>query len=205
MYGRNYFIVGTTDNYDGKKLGATVPFTRYNQNFSACLSGNYYDDNKDGILNGRELRREDCMKKSVTGREEVIVAPTFLDRPSDKHPEIRGLMTAQEAYEWIVNNGGASLPARDEVDSYLVEELTSLGKKGLIIHSEEDLPMKGPGNIKSAEGLSDTDNDGMPDEFEDKYGLNRNDPKDAMKIASNGYTNIENYIFMVTFALSAEN
>lgn len=195
----NYFIAGTTGNYDGKKLGATAPFTRYNQNFSACLSGNYYDDNKDGILNGHELRQEDCMKKSVVGGEEVIVAPTFLDRPSDKHPEINGLMTAQEAYEWIVSNGGASLPARDEVDSYLIEELTSLGKKGLIIHSEEDLPMKGPGNIKSAEGLSDTDNDGMPDEFEEKYGLNKNDSKDAMKIASNGYTNIENYIFMITF------
>ena len=44
---------------------------------------------------------------------------------------------------------------------------------------------------------ADTDNDGMPDEFEDKYGLDKNDPADAMKIASNGYTNIENYIFLI--------
>ena len=54
-------------------------------------------------------------------------------------------MTAQEAYEWIVANGGSSLPVRDEVDAYLIDELTSLGKKGLIIHSEEDIPTKGPG------------------------------------------------------------
>ena len=43
----------------------------------------------------------------------------------------------------------------------------------------------------------DTDNDGMPDDFEDAYGLDKNDPSDAMKIASNGYTNIENYIFLI--------
>ena len=193
----NYFIVGTTDNYDGKKLGATAPFTRYNEHFSAYLSGNFYDDNKDGLLNGRELGRADCMKKSVVAGEEIITSPTFLERPSDVHPEIKELMTAQEAYEWIVANGGSSLPVRDEVDAYLIDELTSLGKKGLIIHSEEDIPTKGPGNIKSAEAPADTDNDGMPDEFEDKYGLDKNDPADAMKVASNGYTNIENYIFLI--------
>ena len=37
----------------------------------------------------------------------------------------------------------------------------------------------------------------MPDDFEDTYGLDKNDPSDAMKIASNGYTNIENYIFLI--------
>mgnify|MGYP000128817737 FL=1 len=148
-------------------------------------------------MNGRELGRADCMKKSVVAGEEIITSPTFLERPSDVHPEIKELMTAQEAYEWIVANGGSSLPVRDEGDAYLIDELTSLGKKGLIIHSEEDIPTKGPGNIKSAKAPADTDNDGMPDEFEDKYGLDKNDPADAMKVASNGYTNIENYIFLI--------
>ena len=89
------------------------------------------------------------------------------------------------------------LPARDQVDSYLVEELTSLGKKGGIILTEMDLPAQGPGEIKSGTKPLDTDNDGMPDDFEDTYGLDKNDPSDAMKIASNGYTNIENYIFLI--------
>lgn len=198
----NYFIVGPTRNYDGKRLGAAAPFTRYNQNFSVYLSGNFYDNNTDGMLNGRELRQDDCMKKSVVNGEEVVVSPTFLEHPSDIHPLINGLMTAQEVYEWIVRNGGASLPARDEIDTYLIDELTSLGKKGLIIHSEEDIPTKGPGNIESVPSLLDTDNDGMPDEFEDKYGLDKNNPADAMKIASNGYTNIENYIFLLHKTIS---
>ena len=40
-------------------------------------------------------------------------------------------------------------------------------------------------------------NDFMPDEFEDKYGLDKNNPADAMQLAANGYTNIENYLFLL--------
>ena len=46
---RNCFIVGTTDNYDGKGAKRMTISAR---------------DNKDGVLNGRELERADCMKKS---------------------------------------------------------------------------------------------------------------------------------------------
>lgn len=193
----NYFIVGATLNYDGKTLGATAPFTRYNEHFRAHLSGNYYDGNKDGVLNGRELTHEDCTKRKQESSTEVVITPTFLDKPSDVHPAIEGLMTARDAYEWIVQHVGASLPARDQVDSYLVEELTSLGRRGGIIFTEMDLPTQGPGEIKLGTKPLDMDNDGMPDDFEDTYGLDKNDPSDAMKIASNGYTNIENYIFLI--------
>ena len=41
----------------------------------------------------------------------------------------------------------------------------------------------------------DTDGDGMPDEWEKQYGLNPNDPSDAVKDCNgDGYTNIEKYI-----------
>ena len=40
----------------------------------------------------------------------------------------------------------------------------------------------------------DTDNDGMPDAYELKAGLNPKDTADAAKIAKNGYSNIENYL-----------
>ena len=93
---------------------------------------------------------------------------------------------------------GASLPVRDQVDAYLISELTSLGEKGTIIQNEQDtqqFPLGGAGEIKSGVSLSDTDGDGMPDEFEDGYGLDKNNPDDASQMAENGYTNIENYIF----------
>jgi hypothetical protein len=50
----------------------------------------------------------------------------------------------------------------------------------------------------------DSDNDGIPDDWEIKHGLNPNDPSDAPKIAKNGggYSNIE--IYLNTIALKGE-
>lgn len=124
--------------------------------------------------------------------------PTFLSTPSIKHNSILGQTSAEEAYKWIVKYVGACLPVRDEVDAYLIDELTSLGIKGTIIQDERDkkqYPLGGPGKIMEGEKAPDTDGDGMPDSFEEQYGLDKNDPTDASMIANNGYTNIENYIF----------
>jgi hypothetical protein len=41
----------------------------------------------------------------------------------------------------------------------------------------------------------DSDNDGMPDEWETKHGLNPNDVSDAAKdLNGDGYTNIEDFL-----------
>jgi hypothetical protein len=46
----------------------------------------------------------------------------------------------------------------------------------------------------------DSDNDGMPDDWEKKNGLNPNNAADAAQIAKNksGYSNIEEYLNSVT-------
>lgn len=124
----------------------------------------------------------------------------FLSSRPSIFPEIGQQTNAAEAYAWIVEHGGASLPARDQVDSYLIEELTSLGTKGTIIQNERDtrqFPLGGLGEIKTGEKPLDSDGDGMPDSFEDQYELDKNDPTDATKLANNGYMNIENYAFSI--------
>jgi hypothetical protein len=193
----NYFIVGPTHNYDGTNLGAATPFSRYSEAFWAYFSNNKYDYNKDGKLNGRLLTKDDCTGHRTFNGVDSICHPTFMDKPDPLFPTIKEHMTPEDAYNWVVKNGGPTLPARDQVDTYIISELTSLGTKGNIINDEASLPTKGPGELKSGVKPQDTDNDGMPDAFEDKYGLDKNNPKDAMKIAKNGYTNIENYIFLI--------
>jgi hypothetical protein len=48
---------------------------------------------------------------------------------------------------------------------------------------------------KTSAPQKDSDNDGMPDEWELKYKLNPNDPKDAaLDCNGDGYSNIEKYI-----------
>lgn len=206
----NYFIVGPVDNWQNVRqednsikvekvpMSPTPPFLGGNADFRAYYKGNYYDNDKDGSLNGFELTQ-------ANWAEYCKGEPTFLSAPSDKHPAISQQTSATEAYNWIVKNVGASLPVRDEVDQYLIDELTSLGKKGTIIQNEQDVQqfsLGGVGAIQNGEKPLDSDNDGMPDEFEDKYGLDKNDPSDAAKIANNGYTNIENYIFTLDAKLN---
>jgi pectate lyase len=200
----NYFIVGLGKNYRGVEQGdgsivteisypnPSRPFSGGNNLFRTFWRGNYFDNNKDGTLNGRPMDwAQDCSG-----------SPTFLDARSDLHPQILSQTSAERVYEWIVENVGASLPKRDQVDAYLVDELTSLGTKGTIIRNETNtgqFPLGGPGTIQTGNKPLDTDDDGIPDEFEDKWGLDIKDPSDAMKIASNGYTNIENYVFSLEY------
>lgn len=199
----NYFIKGPGYNWmdDGtgtiafSTINPTRPFIEGNASFRAYYSGNYYDENKDGVLNGVEL--------TVANWDEYCSgSPTLLASASSLHPVITERTTATKAYEWIVRNVGASLPTRDEVDTYLIDELTSLGVKGTIIRNEtktEQFSLGGPGTIKSGVKPLDTDGDGMPDDFEDKWGLDKNNPSDAVKIAANGFMNIENYAYSLEY------
>lgn len=173
-------------------MSPTKPFIGGNERFNTYCVGNFYDEDKNGILNGVEIL------PAVNWEELCSGNPTFLATCPEIFPTISQQLDAEKAYEWIVKYVGASLPVRDQVDAYLISELTSLGEKGTIIQNEQDtqqFPLGGVGEIESGVSLSDTDGDGMPDEFEDGYGLDKNNPDDASQMAENGYTNIENYIF----------
>ena len=112
------------------------------------------------------------------------------------------MVTPQAAYERIVKGVGASLPRRDKVDAYMIDELQSLGTKGVILRNQRNTRQYSLGdswkNIDTADNRpTDSDKDGIPDTIEEQYGLNKNDASDAQKIAANGYSNIENYTFLL--------
>ena len=65
-------------------------------------------------------------------------------------------------------------------------------KQGIITDPRQ---MGGYPEYKSWQPYKDSDLDGMPDEWETRYGLNPNDASDAVKDCNgDGYTNIEKYI-----------
>ncbi|MDR2129908.1 MAG: pectate lyase [Odoribacteraceae bacterium] len=169
----NYFIYGPDTR--------SKAFTRGNENFALYAKENYLDENHDGTLDGR-----------VIGKEEYGIVKWY-DRPFDFPvlPET----SAPEALAWIVKYAGCTVPARDQVDQHVIDELLSHGKKGKLIHSEKELPTKGPGTIRNGNPKKDTDRDGMPDEWEELHGLNPADPADANGyIVSDIYSNIEMYL-----------
>lgn len=183
----NYFIQGPNSGGNGVGSG--------NQLTTVYQRGNKTDMSRDGVLNGRDMDENDFARATrVDSFEDLLQSEEY---PSEHpHAPIASMsMSAEEAYQWVVDSVGACLPDRDEVDEYVIDELRSLGNKGVIISSESVLGLvNGVGNIYNAPKPLDTDNDGMPDEWEKANGLDPNDATDAVKVAANGYLNIENYI-----------
>lgn len=183
----NYFIQGPNSGGNGVGSG--------NQLTTVYQRGNKTDMSRDGVLNGRDMDENDFARATrVDSFEDLLQSEEY---PSEHpHAPIASMsMTAEEAYQWVVDSVGACLPDRDEVDEYVIGELRSLGNKGAILSSEKALMLvNGVGNIYNAPKPLDTDNDGMPDEWEKANGLDPNDATDAVKVAANGYLNIENYI-----------
>jgi pectate lyase len=102
---------------------------------------------------------------------------------------------AKEACQLVLAGAGATLPRRDAVDARVVD-MTRTGKmtykNGIVKDPNE---VGGWPQYKSGQAPLDTDHDGMPDEWEKKYGLDPNDPSDAaMDKDGDGYTNLEEYL-----------
>jgi len=109
--------------------------------------------------------------------------------------------TPHEAYLKVLAQAGALLPKRDLIDSRIVWETengTALygGTYGAgtgMIDSQDEVG--GWPELFSTPYLTDTDHDGMPDEWEIANGLNHEDPEDRNgDFNSDGYTNLEDYI-----------
>lgn len=174
----NYFITGPA--------GSTNAFSGGNDRYSIYAEDNWVDKNRNGILDGNEIPQS-----------EYGGGPTFVNTPYN-YP-VLPTISAQLLFEDMVNSVGASLPYRDNLDWMLIDDLKSLGTKGKIIGNENELLIGAPDTWDFWKGTSriDSDDDGIPDEWEIANGLNPNDASDAMKIRD-GYANIEHYINSIT-------
>lgn len=115
--------------------------------------------------------------------------------------------TAEMAFEKVLDYAGASLH-RDNLDETIVSdtrngETTYTGKdcKLGIINSQDDLKPADAGDdwsawpeLKSEKAPTDSDGDGMPDEWEKANGLNPKDAADGKQTNADGYTNLEVYM-----------
>ncbi|PXY47404.1 pectate lyase [Flavobacterium hydrophilum] len=184
----NYFI-------GGPNTSATVssPFNRGNDNFSLYGAGNYFDNNKDGVLNGT------LVPYDLTGYPTGDVA-TLLPTPYD-YPMKTPTLTAQDAYDKIVASVGASYPRRDQVDNLMISDLMSKGTVATYMYDRASFAKQfgfinnGAGHVYGAPASLDADSDGMPDAWEDANGLDKN-TADALAVSTTNapYLNIEVYI-----------
>src|SRR5690606_3515984 len=145
---------------------------------------------------------------------EGILAKIKVDKPF-KLPAFEKIMTAQQSYDYVLANVGATLPKRDAVDERIVKQV----KTGQVFYVEPKEPVAQSPYVKRRlpmdsykQGIitdvsqvggypeykgtpyKDSDNDGMPDEYEIKKGLNPRDSADASYITKSGYSNIEEFL-----------
>lgn len=178
----NYFIKGPS-------TGGTEAFVRPTETFQVFPKNNYLDYSLDGVLNGS------IADESVYSGATIVSSYSGFSNSPQLHPTITAQTSAAEAYKIIVEDVGASYPARDEVDTYLINELKSLGSKGALISNESALGLSGGvGTLASGTAPTDTDKDGIPDSWEDQMGLNKNNASDAITKDASGYLYIEKYI-----------
>jgi len=107
--------------------------------------------------------------------------------------------TAQDAFNSVLAGAGAF--PRDSVDARIVQEARTgtasgsgaAGKPGII---DNPSAVGGYPTYNSLPAPTDTDGDGIPDEWETANGLNPADPSDgAKKNLSKAYTNLEVYLY----------
>jgi hypothetical protein len=111
------------------------------------------------------------------------------------------VQSAKDAFESVLKNVGAVLPARDTLDARIINDVKN--GTGRMIDVQGNYPhgtayeatINAWPSLKSVSAPVDTDGDGMPDEWERKNGLDPNNPADApsYKLDRN-YTNIEVYL-----------
>jgi hypothetical protein len=125
------------------------------------------------------------------------------------------IIPAQQAFQYVLANAGATLPKRDAVDTRIAEQVktgkiaykegvklpeTQFKHRRLPIDSYKIGIITDPGQVGGypeykGTPYKDADNDGMPDVWEKKVGLNPNIAADAsLDRNKDGYTNIEEYL-----------
>ena len=183
--GQSYANIESNLFINGPAVGGNC-LTGGNANFHFYGTDNWQDSNRDGVYNPEVFTGDGGGDRQAT--------------PYD-YPALEK-WAANDLVEKLLPDVGASLPYRDLADCYMIDEVLSFGKKGNLITNENELPVGVPTSWSwfKGEKLADSDNDGMPDTWENAHGLKPNDASDAMEIAGNGYANIENYINGITKA-----
>ncbi|WP_025864898.1 hypothetical protein [Prolixibacter bellariivorans] len=174
----NFLIPGVNSELNGIAYSTGSPYNR------AYFAGNYY--------NGKLPENQWSLVKFRKSWADKEIRAYKQDKPFET-----GLVKkedAETAYRRVLKTGGAILPKRDLVDRRIVNDVRN--RTGKIIKSQNDVG--GWPKLLSATAPVDTDQDGMPDKWELKHGLNPNNTADGNKVGKDGYTMLEKYLNNIT-------
>lgn len=184
----NYYKPGPSSQHRARLLN---PYASCSNCLSAChgtivppqvyLTGNYMFGSS--TVTGDNWKGVDYSDGATESQVKVSKRYTFSNAYTDEQ-------SAEDAYTTVLNLAGCSL-SRDAVDARVVNDV--LAQTGSLIDSQDQVG--GWPILNVGTPLQDSDNDGMPDEWELKYGLDPNNMRDAFKSTLvSKYSNLEVYL-----------
>ena len=196
----NYYKVGPAakkGELQHRILSLTQKFFIKSINPDTLYAGWFYIDGN--YVYGSPEATADNWKYGVQKASQEQKLKSKTDQPFPFAPVTT--QSAEEAYELVLKQAGATKPKRDIVDQRIVKEVKTgkcefgdtWGANSGIIDSQKSVG--GWPDLKSAPAPVDTDLDGMPDAWEIKNGLNPKNAEDRNQDKNkDGYTNLEEYL-----------
>jgi len=185
----NYYIRGF--NNGSTVFNSAGPIHQFFQN------GNLLDSDRDGVADGVSGGNNGW--DHFTGTETQMPTPFAVPHGVTQ--------SAEEALQTVLNYSGAHWWSRSATDARIIEQVKTYGnstlptsQKGQVISAVPAdewnalvaLASNPPPFVRQPD--FDTDNDGMPDDWERKHGLTNGVTDHNGDFDSDGYTNLEEYI-----------
>jgi autotransporter-associated beta strand protein len=185
----NYFIAGPAS-------GGNFPWYQIDNNQSMYFTGNLSDSDRNGSLGG----------STTVPLPGYQGGGTILNSPWSTWTTNVPIYNLNSTYRIAISQAG-TLP-RDDVDSLLLSQIKTLGNGptgngagaagpggGLYTsQTSTGLGNNGYGTIAGGAPPVDSDNDGLPDFWEDAIGLDSNNSNDSTNLTLSGYTQLELYL-----------
>lgn len=222
----NYYKPGpATPEGKRARIFELSPGNKYQENWSGDIyaSGNYIDDDTEeaAAVNAENWQIE--KKTGVYLNDQVTEKYTRLESPpDDSYLYSKDVESAQDAYISVLEDCGANLPKMDLVDTRIISNVENRTAPAEGTHGSQyliDEPIDGVPEgdealydefgypIWESETRSadfDTDGDGIPDDWEDKMGLDKTNALDSLNIGPGGYTWLEIYGEDIISPITAE-
>jgi pectate lyase len=196
--GGNYNIINNYYKY-GPNTSKSVKFRICNPGKNETIGfGKWYVDGN-YVQEAKEVTDNNLLGVHMgNGGTEADKKNTVIDKPHEA--EAIPVQSATDAYEAVLKFVGASY-RRDTLDERIINNVKNrtggfIDVQGGFPHGTEyELTINAWPALKSLPAQTDTDKDGIPDDWEKKNGLNAVDGTDAAQLKLHKYyTNIEIYL-----------